>query len=182
MTSKSKSLLFLLTLSYGLGGCNSDKNKDYITDTVSNGNTSVMVKEAEKTITASPTESYVVIPDTALLGKSFEAKAKVNNVSLLPLLTPDGKSTGSELTVKLSITNKSTLDKKKFFNVSPSEARLEMDNGQAIPISKSSGKTDPEPESSSNAEWKFNIPPGVKPTKLHLFMEGTRVTLDLKQN
>lgn len=182
MTNKSKSLLVLLALGYVLTGCNSNSKKDYIDDTVSNGNTSVMVKEAEKTIIASPTGNYAVLPDTALLGKSFEAKAKVNSVYLLPLQDTDGKSIGSELTVKLSITNKSTLDKKKFFSVSPSEARLEMDNGEAIPTSKSAGKTNPEPESSSNAEWKFNLPPNLKPTKLHLFMEGTRVTLNLKQN
>lgn len=180
MIKKLSSLLFFIVIAYSLSGCKSNKKGDATGDTTT-GNTSVMVTEAAKTTNLATGNSYSATPDTARLGKSFEAKVQIISASLLPLQDPDGKSTGSELTVKLSLTNKSTLEDKKFFSVSPSDARLEMDNGQAIPVSNNSGNTSPEPESTSSAEWKFDLPPNTKPAKLHLFLDGTRVSLNLKE-
>lgn len=178
MLKKASPLLVLIVLTYALSGCQSNKKDASASDTTS-GNTSVMVKEAETTPNIVNSTSYTASPDTALLGKSFEAKVKLDDASIIPLQDPDGKSTGSELTVKLSVTNKSTLDAKKFFTVSPSDARLEMQNGQSIPVTHSSGNTGPDAESTSSGEWKFDLPPNTKPAKLHLYLDGTRVTLNL---
>ncbi len=178
MLKKVSPLLFLIAGIFALSGCKSNKKDDSTTDTIT-GNTSVLVKEAEKTTNTISGANYTLTPDTALLGKSFEAKVKINGASLIPLEDPDGKAAGSEFTVNLSITNKSTLDAKKFFTVSSSDARLEMDNGQAVPPSSSSGNSGPEAESTSSAEWKFRLPKDTKPAKLHLYLDGTRVTLAL---
>ena len=177
MLKKACPLLFLFIIAYSLIGCNSNKTGQGVATT---GNTSVMVKEAEKTTNTISLANYMAMPDTALLGKSYEAKVKLVDASLIPLQDPNGKSIGSELTIKLSLTNKSTLDDKKFFSVSPADARLEMDNGLEIQVSHNSGKTKPDPESSCSAEWKFDLPPNTKPAKLHFYLDGTRVTLNLQ--
>ncbi|MET4080690.1 hypothetical protein ABIB40_000634 [Pedobacter sp. UYP30] len=180
MLKKISPLLFLIVLTYALSSCKSNKKGEADNDTSIVDSKSVMVKEAEKTVDSSSPATYNAVPDTALLGKSYEAKVKVISMSVMPLKDPDGKSTGSEVTLNLSVTNKSTLDDKKFFSVSSDDARLEMDNGQAIPVNEHSGKTNPDPESTSSGEWKFELPPNAKPAKLHLYLDGTRVTLNLQ--
>lgn len=180
MLKKISPLLLLIVFTYSLTGCKSNKKGESDTDTSIADNKSVMVKEAEKTVDSATPNTYFAVPDTAMLGKSYEAKVKVNSVSLMPLQNPEGVSTGSEVTVKLSFTNKSMLDDKKFFSVSSSDARLEMNNGEAIPVSQNSGKSNPDPESTSAAEWKFDLPPNTKPAKLHLYLDGTRVSLNLQ--
>jgi len=125
--------------------------------------------------------AYTAMPDTAILGKSGEAFVKVMDANAVSLQDADGKSTGSELTIKLSITNKSKLDNKKYFSLSSSDARLELDNGNAITASRTEGDYSPDAESTSQATWTFTLPADTKATKLNFFLDGTRVSVNLKQ-
>ena len=136
--------------------------------------------EAPKKENAPETTAYVASPDTAILGKSREAFVKVVSANAVSLQDADGKSTGSELTVKLSITNKSKLDNKKFFSLPSSDARLELSNGNAITSTRADGSSSPEPESTTEATWVFSLPADAKATKLNFFLDGTRVSVGLK--
>ncbi|MGY3052805.1 hypothetical protein ACVWYG_001001 [Pedobacter sp. UYEF25] len=180
MLKKINPFLFLIVISFALGNCQLGKRNQDKENTTDSINTSVGREEAEKSTNLVSQVYYVAVPDTALLGKRYEARVKVNDALLMPLQDPDGKSAGSELSVKLSLTNKSTLADKKFFSVSASDARLEMDTDQAIPPTSTNGKTNPKPDSTSLVEWKFNLPPNAKPSKLHMYLDGTRVTLNLQ--
>ncbi|MET6997291.1 hypothetical protein [Chitinophaga defluvii] len=122
--------------------------------------------------------SYVVkiSPDSAILGKKGEAFIKFEDGNAIALQDADGKSTGTEVTIKMSITNRSKLDNKTYFTVEFSNARLELDNGTAITYKTSDGTTNPEAESTSQASVIFDVPAGAKPAKLSLFLDGTRVS------
>lgn len=109
------------------------------------------------------------MPDSAILGKSKEALVKVASASSMELKDAEGKATGSELTLNLQVTNKSSLEAKEFFSVSSSDARLELDNGTSITSGENSGSTNPEPEASSQAVWSFQLLPNASPEKLNLF-------------
>jgi hypothetical protein len=104
---------------------------------------------------------------------------KVTGINLVELSDAEGKSTGAELTLNLSLTNKSTLERKIFFSVPYSDARLELDNKTLIPADNSNDDSSPQPESSSTAVWKFTLPPNTKPVKLNFFLDGTRVSVNL---
>src|SRR4051812_16114097 len=56
--------------------------------------------ESPKKENAPKSTTYVASPDTAILGKSREAFVKVLSATAVSLQDADGKSTGSELTVK----------------------------------------------------------------------------------
>lgn len=179
MLKKNRPVLFLLVMSLAIISCSSDKRGEAETDSLVSSKSAV-IKEPEKPVSSAAPTIYYAIPDTALLGKSFLAKVKVNSISVILLQNPQGKTTGSEATVDLSIINKSTLANKKFFSVSPGEARLELDNGQLVPVAGNTGKTDPGPEKTSNAEWKFDLPANTVPKKLQLDLDGTKVSLTLQ--
>lgn len=135
--------------------------------------------EPAKAENAPANTNFTASPDSAILGKSKEALVKVKDVNSVELQDAEGKSTGAELTVKLLITNKSTLDAQKYFSVSASEARLELDNGTSVPGNKDSGSTEPEAEASTEAVLKFQVPAGANPKKLNFFLDGTRVSVGL---
>lgn len=144
----------------------------------SSTNTEVNPSEsAPKEENAPSTTTFTIAPDTAILGKSSEALVKVTAATAVDLQDAEGKSTGAELTIKLLVTNKSKLDAKKFFSVSSSDARLELDNGTSITGKENSGSTSPEPEASSEAVWSFQIPANASPKKLNFFLDGTRVSV-----
>lgn len=121
---------------------------------------------------------YTTTPDSAILGKTKEALVKIKEATSVLLQDADGKSTGAELTLKLLTSNKSTLDNKKYFSLSSSDARLELDNGNSITVEKTNGNSSPEPEASTEAEWIFNLPSGTAPKKLNFFLDGTRVSVN----
>lgn len=135
--------------------------------------------DSKKTANEPASYKLTATPDTAILGKEREALVRVNDMEVVELMDADGKSTGSELTVKLSVTNKSTLDNKKFFTVSSSDARLELNNNTSIPTTSTDGSTSPDAESTSESTWKFTLPAGAKPSKLNFFLDGTRVGVNL---
>ena len=121
------------------------------------------------------------MPDSLILGKDKEAFVKYLGGEAIEMQDPDGKSKGMNVKLKLRVTNKSTLDAKKFFNISYSDARLELDNGTST-TAKNGDSLNPDPESAKDGEWEFEIPAGTKPTKLNLFYDGTRVGVVLSLN
>ena len=158
-----------------LSSCNGNKKEN-------NGDkTAITTTENQGSKTENAPDSYAVMasPDSAILGKNREALVKVKDVQVVELMDAEGKSTGAELTVNLSVTNKSTIEKKVYFNISSSDARLELDNNNSIPASQSEGDSGPEAESTSEATWKFTMPAGTKPKKLNFFYDGTRVGVTL---
>ncbi len=80
--------------------------------------------------------------------------------------------------VTMRCTNKSTLDNKKYFTVSPSDSRMELDNGTSITYRGGDGFNH-DAEASEESTWEFEVPAGAKPTKLNLFLDGTRVSVAL---
>jgi len=158
------------------GGTSKDKAADADT-TITKSET--IIKHGDKAENGPETIAYTASPDTAVLGKAKEALVKVVEASAVNLQDADGKSTGAELTVKLLVTNKSTLDAKKYFSIPASDARLQLDNGTSIPGSKESGSTEPDAEASSEAVWKFQVPANANPSKLNFFLDGTRVSVGI---
>ncbi|WP_443944841.1 hypothetical protein ACJVDH_18270 [Pedobacter sp. AW1-32] len=162
-----------------LASCKSDKKDTPADTTITKTETTVTVPVKEEN--APETIQYTITPDSAILGKSKEAFVKVTEASSLSLQDADGKSTGSEVKLKLTISNKSPLENKKYFSLSSSDARLEMDNGNAVSASNSEGENSPQPESTSESIWTFQLPAGAKPKKLNFFLDGTRVSVSLTQ-
>jgi len=160
-----------------LSSCGSSKKDQPADTTITKTETTVTVPA--KTENAPESVDYLVSPDTAILGKNKEALVKVTEAKSVVLQDADGKATGAELTVKLLVTNKSTLDAKKYFSVSASDARLELDNKTSIPGRKDTGSTEPEAEASTEAVWIFQLPAGTNPSKLNFFLDGTRVSVGL---
>ncbi|MFC4212224.1 hypothetical protein ACFOWA_13585 [Pedobacter lithocola] len=162
---------------FALASCsNSSKDKPADT-TITKTETTVTLPVKEEN--APESVDYNVTPDTAILGKNKEALVKITEAKSIILQDADGKSTGSELTVKLLITNKSTLDAKKYFSISASDARLELDNKTSVPGRKENGSTEPDAEASSEAVWIFQLPASTNPVKLNFFLDGTRVSVGL---
>jgi len=180
-----KITLTLLTLCVGvqvLISCSSNKSDETNADSSSVASSSTSTAPAENPVKAeNGPAGYEVtsMPDSAVLGKNREALVKIKGANVVELMDADGNSIGSELTVKLSLTNKSTLDDKIFFSVSASDARLELDNKVSVPSSGSDGTSNPDPESTSEVTWKFTLPANTKPAKLNFFMDGTRVGVNL---
>ncbi|WP_231426550.1 hypothetical protein [Pedobacter sp. Leaf250] len=177
---KKISKLALISLGViSLSSCgNSSKDKSDDADTTITKSETI-IKHGAKAENGPETFNYTVSPDTAVLGKAKEALVKVVEATSVKLQDAEGKSTGSELTVKLLITNKSTLDAKKYFSVSASDARLQLDNGISVPGTKENGSAEPEPEASTEALWKFQIPADANPSKLNFFLDGTRVSVGI---
>jgi hypothetical protein len=162
--------------------CNGNKAASEST-TASEPTTASEIKPAATTPPAAPANTAATYqlsfaPDTLYLGKEKEAFVKILSGEAIQLQDAEGKSTGTSIKFRLRVTNKSTLDDKKFFNISYSDARLELDNGTNAPARTGDG-LNPVAESSLDGEWEFEIPAGTKPTKLNLFYDGTRVAVAL---
>lgn len=138
--------------------------------------------EEQKTAAANQPKEYKVIvtPDSAILGKSKEALVKVTGATAIALSDPDGKDNGIELTFKLTVTNKSTIGDSKSVSVSYADSRLELDNGTKITHDSGTDFLRAQPEATSNEEsWTYKIPAGAKPKALNLFMDDTRVSVNV---
>jgi hypothetical protein len=177
----SFSVLALSSCGNSKKGAGSGDSSAVTTTTEAPVTTAPASTEAPKKENAPETVAYTAAPDTAILGKSREAFVKVVDANAVSLQDADGKSTGSELTIKLSVTNKSKLDNKKFFSLPSSDARLELSNGNAITSTRTDGSSSPEPESTTEATWVFSLPANTKATKLNFFLDGTRVSVGLKE-
>lgn len=177
MIKKISNFAFLSIGILALSSCSSSKKDKPADSTITKTETTVTIPT--KTENAPEGVDYSLTPDSAILGKNREALVKVTEAKSIVLQDAEGKSIGAELTVKLLITNKSTLDAKKYFSVSASDARLELDNKTSVPGHKNSGNTEPEPEASTEAIWNFQLPAGTNPSKLNFFLDGTRVSVAL---
>ena len=176
MNKKILSLTAIIFLVTGMIAC---KGKKKETETPpSTEQTSPVTEEAKPSGPASEPKTYQLsgTPDSVVLGKDKEAFVKILGGEAIEMQDPEGKSTGMNIKFKLRVTNKSTLDNKKFFNINSRDARLELDNGTNT-TAQNGDSLNPEAESSLDGTWEFEIPAGTKPTKLNLFYDGTRVSV-----
>lgn len=137
--------------------------------------------EEKKQAANQPKEYKVTFtPDSAILGKKKEALVKVTGGTAIALTDPDGKDNGVELTVKLTVTNKSQIGSGSSVSVSYAHSRLQLDNGTNITHDSGTDFLRAQPEATSNEEsWTYKIPAGAKPTALNLFMDDTRVSVGI---
>jgi hypothetical protein len=182
MSKKILSAAVVTFLAVGIISCKGKKKEDAGTET----SATAEVKPAEEAKPSGPanapkTYQLSFMPDSVILGKEKEAFIKMLGGEAIELQDADGKSTGMNIKFKLRVTNKSTLENKKFFNINASDSRLELDNGTNITY-KNAGSLNPDPESSKDDQWEFETPSGTKPTKLNLFYDGTRVAVAVSLN
>lgn len=183
----NKQFLRLSIVALGMLSFAACKNKDKKTgETTDSVTVSQNTEPAPTSATPAPVGneplSYVItaIPDSALLGKKSEALVKILESKAVALQDADGKADGMEVTIKLTVTNKSTVGKELFFSINYTDARLQLDNNTAVAATNGNGSTNPSPETTSEAEWTFKVPANAKPKKLSLFLDQTRVAVDLK--
>ncbi|WP_342330086.1 hypothetical protein [Pedobacter sp. FW305-3-2-15-E-R2A2] len=182
----NKQFLRLSIVALGMLSFASCKNKDKKTGETADTTALTQTTAPAATTTPAPVGneplSYIItaFPDSALLGKKNEALVKILESKAVALQDADGKADGMEVTIKLTVTNKSTVGKETFFSVNYSDARLQLDNNTAVAATNGSGSANPAPETTSEAEWTFKVPANAKPKKLSLFLDQTRVAVDLK--
>jgi hypothetical protein len=131
---------------------------------------------------ANQTKQYTVqvTPDTAVLGKSREALVKITGATAVALQDPDGKDNGLEVVIHLQLTNKTHIGVGSPISVGYPDSRLQLDNGNNITCNTGTDFLRAEPEATSKEEsWTYEVPAGVKPKALNLFMDGTRVTVEM---
>jgi hypothetical protein len=136
--------------------------------------------EEHKSAPANQPKEYnvTVTPDSAILGKKKEALVKVVGATALALTDADGKDNGTELTFKLTVTNRSHIGDGSSLSLYYTESRLQLDNGNSITHDSGTGNLSAQPEATSKEEsWTYKIPAGAKPTALNLFMDQTRVSV-----
>ena len=150
--------------------------------TESSASTPAPTASAEPTGTAEgKTYTVTVTPEITTLGKEKQATIKIKNLKLLELSNPDGAVTGSEFSYELEVTNNTKIGGNAvYFSVSPSDFRLELDNGTKISHRNSSSlSVDPESTKSSTGNI-FDIPAGAKPVTLNLFFDETRASVKIE--
>lgn len=176
MNKKILTLTAIIVVITGMVACKS-KKKDAETSKTSE-QTATGKDEAKPSSAANEPTTFQIsaMPDTVLLGKEKEAMVQILGGEAVALQNPDGKSTGMNIKFNLRATNKSTLEHKKFFNISYNDARLELDHGTNT-TAKNGDSLNPDAEASLDGKWEFEIPAGTKPTKLNLFYDGTRVSV-----
>lgn len=183
---KKAILLSVVTASMLLFSCKSkDKGNGSADSTVtvdSSSSTSSTTVPAETSASpANEPKSYTVTfgPDTASLGKNKEASIKLLAGKATELADPDGKSEGTELSFKMSLTNKNKIGGNSI-NVSPSDFRLVLDNNTSISrYNGSSVSADPEATKQSDDVITYRLPAGTKPKSLNLFYDETRASVSV---
>lgn len=178
---KRVTLLGLIATVLVFSACKSDSKKDETGDSNTSAQTPAGSEEQKPAPANQPKEYKVKItPDSAILGKKKEALVRVVGGTAISLADPDGKDNGIELVLKLTVTNKSTIGDGSSVSVSYSNARLQLDNGTNITCDSGTDFLRAQPEASSKEEsWTFKIPAGAKPTALNLFMDETRVSVNV---
>jgi hypothetical protein len=179
---KRVTLLGLIATVLVFSACKGDSKKDETGDTNTSAQTPAADSEESKPAPANQPKEYkvTITPDSAILGKKKEALVKVFGGTAIAMTDPDGKDNGIELTVKLNVTNKAHIGDGSSVAVYYSESRLQLDNGNNITAYTGTNNLSAEPEATSNEEsWTYKIPAGAKPSALNLFMDGTRVAVNL---
>ncbi|HEY8894517.1 MAG TPA: hypothetical protein VIM79_06865 [Niastella sp.] len=159
-------------------GGKKEESGDVSTATQSSSSSDAPAEE-KKSAANQPKEYKVTFtPDSAILGKKKEALIKVTSATAIALTDPDGKDKGIELTVNLTVTNKSHIGEGSSVSVSYAESRLQLDNGTNITHDSGTDYLRAQPEATSKEEsWTYKIPTGAKPSALNLFMDDTRVSI-----
>lgn len=179
---KRVTLLSLLAAVLVFSACKSDSKKDETGDANTSAQTPASGSEEQKPAPANQPKEYKVkiTPDSAILGKKKEAFIKILGATAMALTDPDGKDNGIELTVKLALTNKEHIGDGSSVAVYYTESRLQLDNGNNITAYTGTNNLSAQPEATSNEEsWTYKIPASAKPTALNLFMDGTRVSVNV---
>lgn len=169
----------LVTVS-ALSACSSNKTGSESADSTSQSEETATSAEAGTSSENQP-KSYnvVVTPDSALLGKQSEALIRINGGTAVALQDPEGKDAGIELTLKLTVTNKTAIGGNGV-SVSYNDSRLKLDNGTNLTAETGSDYLRADPESTSKEEsWTYKLPAGTKPSALNLFMNETRASVNL---
>jgi len=159
-----------------------DKKKDATSETTGATQGPAATEEQKSSAPANQPKEYkvTITPDSAILGKKKEALVKVTGATAMALTDPDGKDNGIELTIKLTVTNKSHIGDGSSVSVYYSYSRLQLDNGTSITHDSGSGNLSAQPEATSGEEsWVYKVPAGAKPTQLNLFMDDTRVSVGI---
>lgn len=159
--------------------CKGGKKEEGSESAASTETSSGSSKEENKPAANQPKEYNVTFtPDSAILGKQKEALVKVTGATAVALTDPDGKDKGIELTIKLTVTNKSHINEGNSVTVTYSDSRLQLDNGTNITHDSGTDYLRAQPEATSKEEsWTYKIPTGAKPSALNLFMNDTRVSI-----
>lgn len=178
---KRVTLLSLIATVLIFAACKGDSKKDETGDSNTSAQTPAGSDEQKPAPANQPKEYKVTItPDSVLLGKRKEALVKIAGGTAIALTDPDGKDIGIELTIKLSVTNKSHIGDGSSVSVSYALSRLQLDNGTNITHDSGTDYLRAQPEATSNVEsWTYKIPAGAKPAALNLFMDDTRVSVNV---
>lgn len=168
-----------------LVACNNNKDKEGTPTDAASAPTETSTPTGSGSTQAAPanaSKSYTVsfAPDSAIIGKSGEAKVKMLGGTAMALTDPDGKDNGIELVLKMQATNSQKIGEGSNFGIAYSDSRLALDNGTNIPAETGTDNLRAEPESSGKIEsWTYQLPAGTKPTALNLFLDGTRVSVGI---
>lgn len=160
-----------------LPSCKGNKKQDEQTTqtTQETGDT----KQTQTSAAEPKTFAVTATPDSVSLGKNKEVLMKVKNLKAVELSTPDGKTTGIELSYDLEATNRQKLGASSI-GIYPNDFRLELDNGTKIsPELANSFNVNAESTASSTGNT-FKLPAGTKATALNLFYDETRASLKLE--
>jgi hypothetical protein len=182
-----KKTVFAMALLSGiltLNSCKGDKKTDETTPETTIAPEAQTTPPDPTTTEVVAPKSYTVnvapgTPETILLGKNKEASVKILNLKAVELSDPDGKSTGTELSYDIELTNKNAIGGNSV-SLFLSDFRLELDNGTKIShYTYNNVSTEPESTKTSTGNI-FKLPVGTKPTALNLFSDETRVSVKLE--
>lgn len=178
---KRVTLLGLFATVLVFAACKGDSKKDENGNPTASTETPAAGEEKAPAAANQPKEYKVSFsPDSAVLGKKKEALVKLVGGTAMVLADPDGKDNGIELVVRLTVTNKSVIGSGSSISVTYSDSRLQLDNGTNITCERGTDYLRAQPEATSNEEsWTFKIPAGAKPKALNLFMDETRVSVNV---
>jgi hypothetical protein len=179
---KRVTLLSLIAAVLVFSACKGDSKKDETGDANSSAQTPAASSEETKPAPANQPKEYkvTITPDSAILGKKKEALVKVVGGTAIAMTDPDGKDNGIELVLKLNVTNRTTIGDGSSVTVIYSDSRLQLDNGTNTTCETGTDYLRAQPEATSKEEsWTYKIPAGAKPTALNLFMDGTRVSVNV---
>ncbi|RYY61909.1 MAG: hypothetical protein EOO05_04695 [Chitinophagaceae bacterium] len=159
--------------------CNNDKKTPAGSETTTEPSAASPSTESKPSTTNNIKEYKVTFEsDTAILGKSKDLKISFVSATGIALQDPDGKDLGTELNIKMTMTNKGQIGQSSSDHVDYTDSRLQLDNGNNISAETGTDYLRADPESTSKEEtWTYKLPAGTKPKSISLFKDGTRVTI-----
>ena len=157
--------------------CKGNKKQDEQTTQTTQETTET--KPAGASFSEPKTFTVTATPDSVSLGKNKEVLMKITHLKAVELSTPDGNTTGIELSYDIEATNRQKVGESTI-GIYPSNFRLELDNGTKIsPETSNSFNVNAESTASSTGNI-FKLPAGTKATALNLFYDETRVSIKLE--